>query len=597
MPRFSRLVPFRLSIRFRISVILLLATLNTVALAGVSIVLFSALRQGATISEVNEVRSLVNVVTAVNERVLAEAPGADLERDVARALDGVATRLAGWKDRSRDADAELLSYRAAVDRFYQHRHALGAGSLADTDDPHGKSHLGELRLASRHLVGTLQMLITTQRPPWLDAAEAALTPAMAWVVGCAAVTLWLAWGLQNLLSIPLGRLAAGAEAVAAGDLDTVIPVPPGEHEVSRLAVAMAAARDRLVGLIREIDQRNLETATILANMGDGVLLADAEGHVLEANAPADVLLRALAGDTTRAEGSNVRARVPELEPAWIDPQAESGAVISRGGGAMRRRWVEARLRRVPGRERQRVVLLQDITDARELEQLKNDFMSVVTHELKTPLTAIEGYAKLLLRGKGGELPERARGFVDTIHLQSGVLKEMVQNLLDTSRLEAGNLPIDAQPHDAGEILRYAASTWRGPVEAKGLVFSADLEPAGGHTIRVDPFRVQQVLGNLIGNAIKFTASGGIGLSGSRVGSDMVFVVNDSGRGIPEEAVGRIFDKFYQVERGDTRVAGGAGLGLYISRALVEAQGGSISITSVVGEGSRFEIRFPIVEAA
>ncbi len=591
-----RLWPRDLSIRFRVSLLLLLATLNSVALAGIGVVLLSTLQEGASSAEVAAARALVVQASNVNDRVTSGVPDAQTRAAVTAGLELIGTGLNNFGADAAGAHEELELYRGAIERFYAHGHPLGAAELAGDEDVHGKAHLAELRLGYRRLVGALQSLLVTRRPEWVDSATTTLPIAMGWVVLSAVATVWFTRGLQSMLSEPLAALTASAEAVARGELDVAIGGQAGESEVTRVAEAVSAMRGRLVALIRDLDRRNHETATILANMADGVLLADRDGQVLEANAEADALLRLLASDAVRAEGSSLVGRVPEIELAHVD-DGETELLLSRDAGATRRRYVEVRIKAVHDEPRQRVVMLRDVSAERELDQMKSDFMSVVTHELKTPLTAIDGYARLLARGKAGPLAPKAQGFVETILVQSGVLKDMVQNLLDTSRLEAGSLPINLEIFGVVALIEQTATTWRGSVEGKGLAFVVVAADVAGVQVRIDPFRMQQVLGNLFSNALKFTTSGSVELGARPEGDQVVIWVADSGRGIPAEAVGRIFEKFYQVERGDTRVAGGAGLGLYISRGLVEAQKGRITVVSGPGPGSRFEIRFPRMEAS
>jgi signal transduction histidine kinase len=358
---------------------------------------------------------------------------------------------------------------------------------------------------------------------------------------------------------------------------------------------MGQARDRIVATIGELDREKRRMESMLEQLGDAVLLADADGRVLEANHQAERILPFLASPGP----GPLATRIPELARLFFAP-GDATAEIARTGAGARRRWFEARVRDVPGPDGKRchLVVIRDVSDAREIEQLKRDFLSVVTHELRTPLTAIDGYAKLLAMNKGGELSPKQRGFVETILDQSGVLKGMVQNLLDTTRLDGGTLPIDPQDTDADALFATLTATWRGPVEGRRLRFRASAEGLAGLRVRVDSARIDQVVGNLVSNAVKFTPEGGeVALLGARDGRDLVVTVADTGRGIPPEAQAHVFDKFYQVERGDTRVAGGSGLGLYIARQLVEAQGGRIALTSTVGEGSRFDVRLPLLEPA
>lgn len=239
-----------------------------------------------------------------------------------------------------------------------------------------------------------------------------------------------------------------------------------------------------------------------------------------------------------------------------------------------------------------VVVLRDVTESKEVDRMKRDFLSVVTHELKTPLTAIEGYTKLLEMGKGGGLSDKQKEFVKTVAEQTAKLKEMIQDLLDVTRLESGKLPLSITHLRAKEALEDARRAFHGQAEARGVELELDAERVGNAQVAADPFRLHQVLGNLVGNAFKFTERGGrVRLVGERDGGTVLLSVEDTGRGIPEDSIPRLFGKFYQVQRGDTRVAGGAGLGLYICRQLVEAQGGTIEVRSKVGEGTRFTMRF------
>jgi signal transduction histidine kinase len=239
-------------------------------------------------------------------------------------------------------------------------------------------------------------------------------------------------------------------------------------------------------------------------------------------------------------------------------------------------------------------LVDSIDRLKEIDRLKQEFMSVVTHELKTPLTSIEGYTKLLLMGKGGALSEKQRSILSVIAEQSGILKNMIQDLLDIRRLETGRLPLSRTRMAFGDILHSAYQAHAGEARAKGLRFELRLDPAAESAIvDVDPFRMQQVIGNLLQNAFKFTPNGGeVALAAGRSEEQVWFSVSDTGSGIPPDALPRLFERFFQVDAGDVRVSGGAGLGLYISRELVNSHGGEIEVTSTEGKGSTFTVRLP-----
>jgi two-component system phosphate regulon sensor histidine kinase PhoR len=297
-------------------------------------------------------------------------------------------------------------------------------------------------------------------------------------------------------------------------------------------------------------------------------------------------------------GDNLREFLPTLPEQWLIPGQDTQREITFGREGRSERFLLIKTTPVAGLgkaddgDRGFVVVVRDVTQSKEVDMLKRDFLSVVTHELKTPLTAIEGYTKLLLMGKGGELNEKQIRFLGTIKEQTTTLNTMIQDLLDITRLEAGRLPLSMADLGAKEVIEEAFEAHAGGAQTRGLSMRLDVSKVEGVKFRADPFRLQQVLGNLIGNAFKFTPKGGeVALIGGSDDKSVWFSVSDTGRGIPAEAIPQLFGKFYQVQRGDTRVAGGAGLGLYISKQLTEAQGGEIDVTSTEGVGSIFTVRF------
>lgn len=369
---------------------------------------------------------------------------------------------------------------------------------------------------------------------------------------------------------------------------------------------MRAARDKVIELLDEQEARIAREKTVFQHMSDGVLLCSRDGTVLQLNPRAEQLLWQLVptGIEPRA-GHQVHRLVKEITPEILSAgrpltlevdRAPPGQEEIRGA----RTYVELTLRPIPSTSQAQgswVLVLRDVTRERELDELQREFLSVITHELKTPLTAIEGYARLLLRGKAGELQPRQGEFVRTISDQSAVLKAMVQNLLDTSRLEGGSLPIHRQEIALDQVMVELTETWTGGAATREIELVLETRSLAGVVLDLDPFRLQQVVGNLVGNALKFTEHGGrITLRAFPAGQLAVIEIEDTGRGIPPDKLERVFDKFFQVARGDTRVAGGTGLGLFISRQLVEAMGGTISVRSEEGVGTCFTLRFPIVAA-
>ena len=592
----------RFGIRYRLSVVLLLAALNSVAMFAAAIVLFSAVSQSPPRELLDSVLNAQGLVDLAHDTALTgDLRDAETRERIARALLDAERLIEPLDPPLVAVEGDLASYIEASREFMQTTQARPGASPGS--DARLAEDLEVLRRAHHHLRGSMQLAVSYPRPAWVEQAIPLLPWTMAWVVAIGAVTLVGAWSLRSLVSKPLAELARSAEAMAGGDLQVDIPAAAEAPEIAALARAMRSARDNLVAALHEREARSAREKAILAHMSDGVLLVDPDGTVLQLNPKAEQLLWQLVpvGVEPRA-GQPVWRMVREIDAALLQRRQSQDLVAMREvpgrAGPSARTWVALTIRPVPpvspGAGGGWAVMLRDVTSERELDQMQREFLSVVTHELKTPLTAIEGYARLLLRGKAGALQDRQRDFVETIATQSSVLKDMVQNLLDTSRLEDGRLPIDRQVVDLSRLVEDLAETWRGGAASHEIELSTELIEVEGVLLDVDPFRVKQVVGNLVGNALKFTGRGGrITLRARTAAGEAIIEVEDTGRGIPQDKVDRIFEKFFQVERGDTRVAGGTGLGLYICRQLTEAMGGRISVRSQEGVGSCFSILLPV----
>ncbi|MNS18945.1 Alkaline phosphatase synthesis sensor protein PhoR [compost metagenome] len=247
---------------------------------------------------------------------------------------------------------------------------------------------------------------------------------------------------------------------------------------------------------------------------------------------------------------------------------------------------------VSARVEQARMLQEQIEKLHELDRLKASFINTVTHELRTPLTSIRGYAEFMEDGIGGDLSEDHRGFVDQIQYGALRLQRLVDDLLDFARLEAGTFQLVVQEGDMVALLQQEVMSLLPQVRDRDLSLEVNLPP-GPLKVRMDAPRIGQVLLNLVGNAIKFTRPGGrVDVSLQVEPGRLRVAVADTGIGIPREHMPQLFQKFYQVDPSITREFGGAGLGLSIARALVEAHGGEMGVESVVGEGSTFWFTLP-----
>ncbi len=258
--------------------------------------------------------------------------------------------------------------------------------------------------------------------------------------------------------------------------------------------------------------------------------------------------------------------------------------------------------RVEQRTQELQAALEDVSQANEvltemnlrLEQAtsaKSDFLAAMSHELRTPLNSIIGFSDLLGRGMVGDLSEEQGKQIQMINTSGKYLLELVNEVLDLSAIEVGQLRIESRPLSAIHLSRAVVDSLQPLALERGLELTWDVA-LDADALESDRTRLEQILFNLLGNAIKFTDAGSVQLTVSREGSDVLFVISDTGRGIAEDELGRVFEEFYQTERRDIAKTEGTGLGLTVSRRLAEMLGGSIEVESVIGQGSTFTVRLP-----
>lgn len=610
---------FKRGIRFQLSTLLLLSSLNAVALAGAVIVLFLTLTNGV-LTQQTAIQGGISLVTGIHTDLVTEG---DLAEDVPSRLDYVAELLSDLPPDGTDLTLALNSYRREAKAWQGYIAAQRAKGLMDapfeaegdegevTQRPvsvhlaslsisqgEAQVKLKALTMAHRILVGEISILSGRGRPQWLQHIIPWGRWFMAWIFLMTLVTIVMAIRIRKILSEPLETLTHLTAAVAGGDLDRAIPAMAtwrGAPEILALSRSIEAMRLRLVSTIETVDARRAELKAVLNSLDEGVLVLNVDGEIVEFNPRAlNCVTERVSGGLPPRRGRPLKAVFPKLEEGNIILGEAIPITFTLRGG--QERHLSLRIHHLKGsatRERDAIAVVRDVTESFEVEGMKRDFLSVVTHELKTPLTAIEGYAKLLAMGKGGGLSERQKGFADVINTQTQILKEMIQTLLDITRLEGGNLHLELESIDAGEALREAVNAMGGEAERLEIALSAEAEALRGVQIQVDPLRLRQILGNLVGNALKFTEGGGsITLKGSIEGEVVKMIVQDTGRGIPEAALPHLFEKFYQVAQADTRNRGGAGLGLYICHQLAHAHGGDLQATSKVGAGSQFILTLP-----
>jgi len=389
---------------------------------------------------------------------------------------------------------------------------------------------------------------------------------------------------------PLGELRERIGALAEGRFSHALPA----GRASRLG-DIGEALDRLGS---ELDDR-IATATdeaerlqaVLASMVDGVLVVDAAGQIVIANPR----LRELFAVWGPVEGRHPLEviRNAEIDEA-IAATGEQDALVVRElahvGEADRTLLLHAARFPRSGARAGTVAVFHDVSEIRRLEQVRSDFIANASHELRTPLTAIQGFADTLVAS--GIADERARLPLEAIVRNARRLGELIDDLLELSRIESRGVPMRPTEVDLSRICRQLAEDATPRLRDARIDIHLDLDEASA-LAWADARAIEQVVSNLLDNAIKYSEPGGRITLRTRVHDARVEVeVGDTGMGIPEEDLGRIFERFYRVDKARSRALGGTGLGLAIVKHLVQAMGGEIAVDSRVGEGTtfRFHVR-------
>jgi two-component system phosphate regulon sensor histidine kinase PhoR len=335
-----------------------------------------------------------------------------------------------------------------------------------------------------------------------------------------------------------------------------------------------------------LDAERARLATVLEQMTDGVLIADAQGIVQFAN-PAAGRLFQTSNPIHRSLTEVIRNH--QLVEAWRRSQ-QTGELQSESVEVPTRHQY-LQLVVIPDTHASgSLLLVQDLTRIRRLETVRRDFISNLSHELRTPLASLKALTETLQDGALDD-PPAARQFIGQIQVEVDALTQMVTELLELSRIESGRLSLDLQAVAPFDLLDSASRRMQLQAERAGLTLRVECT---NHLpkVRIDSQRLEQVLVNLIHNAVKFTHAGGKVVLGAEAGAGEVqFAVRDTGIGIPATDVPRIFERFYRVDK--SRTGSGTGLGLSIAKHIVEAHKGKIWAESTEGKGSTFYFTIPL----
>ena len=423
------------------------------------------------------------------------------------------------------------------------------------------------------------------------------------------VAVFVAVLLANLtvrsVMTPLAKFARQAEDIGAGRLENRVDVD-SPAEIAALAVGFNQMADRLQEA-RRIEEQRLHRAermsdAALESLYDPVIVTDASRSIVRINRAAEDLF----GMPDGVEGKPLASVVDEPDVSRaIEEVVTSGARFAIDTDTSLIRWridgVERfyRLRASPMRDDDdtllgAVAVLEDVTHLRELDRLKSEFISVASHELRTPVTSLRLAVDLLREGTAGRLTAKQRTLVDAQNEDLQRLQRLMQDLLDVTRFEASAAVPKLETVDVQALLEPAVRNIAPLAGKKGVDIALYLDGANPPTISVDRGQMSRAVANLLDNALRHTERGGrIEVSARKRDGTVQISVKDTGSGIPADYLPRIFERFVQVP-GATR--GGSGLGLSIVRAIAQAHGGDVDATSELGKGSVFTITLPIPSA-
>ncbi|HVX39533.1 MAG TPA: ATP-binding protein [Gemmatimonadaceae bacterium] len=438
----------------------------------------------------------------------------------------------------------------------------------------------EFYLALRHPLGTVRVSVATTK------FDEIVSGAQRDVIGASLIALLgalvLAWGFSRSVSRPIVELRDVARAIAAGQLDRR-PTLAAPGEVGDLAVALHRMTEQLASRLSALESDDALLNAVFESLDEGIAAINPKGDVIRLNTSARRLLTVSAPvpfsidllPQERVVRDSVRAAMggSPIAPAELAVEGRTLLITAQSlpnGGA--------------------VLAVMDLTTRRRLETIRRDFVANVSHELKTPLTVIGGFAETL-RDAGLSAEDRLR-FIDTIEASTRRMQRIIDDLLDLSRYESGTWKPNAVSNDLAGVLTDVFTSVRRAADKKGLFLISRIDN-GAEKVHADPTALRQVLANLVENAVRHTHSGGITVSAECPPSGGITIsVSDTGVGIASEHVDRIFERFYRVDAGRSREEGGTGLGLAIVRHLVESHGGSVRAESALGHGTTIVVHFP-----
>ena len=394
------------------------------------------------------------------------------------------------------------------------------------------------------------------------------------------ISVLLSFLLSKTLTTPIERLTEGAERVADGDFSHKIEVA-SRDEIGVLTGTFNDMAQQLKRTLEEVENERTKLGTLFLHMTDGVVAFSRDGTVIQSNPAAERMLgRAIpigggeSYDTLFSDVAPLQGVLAVEQPGYLDGERE---VDGRSLELLLTPFDQERLGGV-------LVVIHDVTEQRKTEEMRREFVANVSHELRTPLTNIRSYAETLADNAGDIPPETEKNFLGVILNESDRMTHIVQDLLTLSRFDSGRSELNLAPFDFGEAVRDVYQANRLEAQRHGHTMELEL-PGSLPEIVGDRERILQVMMNVVSNSIKYTPDGGrIRLSAGVQGKRVWMEVTDNGIGIPKEDRGRIFERFYRVDKARSRESGGTGLGLSIAKEIIDRHQGTIELVDRPGPG-------------
>lgn len=390
--------------------------------------------------------------------------------------------------------------------------------------------------------------------------------------------------IARRITVPVNRLVETAEAVTAGDLDRRSGIQKRD-EIGRLAQSFDQMTETLATRNRELLSKSSQLEAIVNSIADGVIVLDNDNQIINTNPAAHRLLENMPEDFMTDSLLQILA-----PPA--DASNDISAIQRYEIGSRVLSASAAPVKSPEGEKIGNVIVLRDITQRAEAENLKSAFITSISHELRTPLTIIKLYTHLVEQSGNGQMSDQQRQFIQTISKESDQLEHQINQLINLSEIQAGTIYMERQRVDVAALLGELGAKWLPRYEAKGVALSVDL-PQLEMWVDADIENLEWAVDNLVSNALNYTPQGGrVALSVTAVDDNVCVAVQDNGIGVPATDQSHLFERFFRVNNEINMTARGMGLGLYITRTIVEMHEGEVSVISKLGEGSTFTICLP-----